>query len=105
VSSSRSESQEQPVSARIQPSGLLLREPVREAEVIEEEQPEPAPQEPHREPEWVTNWKRAADTKTSQDHGEEVSDDGLSPPQPCDRLAATPTTHGALDILGHRTGQ
>jgi hypothetical protein len=76
-----SESQEQPVSARIQPSGLLEREPVREAEVIEEEQPEPAPQEPHREPEWVTNWKRAADTKTSQDHGEEVSDDGLSPLQ------------------------
>jgi hypothetical protein len=26
-------------------------------------------------------------------------------PQPCDRLAAIPTTHGALDILGHRTGQ
>ena len=25
-------------------------------------------------------------------------------PQPCDRLAAIPTTHGALDILGHRTG-
>jgi hypothetical protein len=73
------ESQGQPVSARIQPSGLLVREPVREAEVIEEEQPEPAPQEPHREPEWVTNWKRAADTKTSQDHEEEVSDDGLSP--------------------------
>jgi hypothetical protein len=26
-------------------------------------------------------------------------------PQPCDRLAAIPTTHGALDILGHRNGQ
>src|SRR6266513_1006016 len=26
-------------------------------------------------------------------------------PQPCDRVAAIPTTHGALDILGHRTGQ
>jgi hypothetical protein len=26
-------------------------------------------------------------------------------PQPCDRLAAIPTTHGALDILGHRTAQ
>ncbi|HYK23837.1 MAG TPA: hypothetical protein VEU75_04155 [Candidatus Acidoferrum sp.] len=26
-------------------------------------------------------------------------------PQPCDRIAAIPTTHGALDILGHRSGQ
>ena len=26
-------------------------------------------------------------------------------PQPCERLAAIPTTHGALDILGHRNGQ
>jgi hypothetical protein len=26
-------------------------------------------------------------------------------PQPCDRVAAIPTTHGALDILGHRNGQ
>src|SRR5258705_8644275 len=26
-------------------------------------------------------------------------------PQSCDRLAAIPTTHGALDILGHRNGQ
>jgi hypothetical protein len=38
-----------------------------------------APQEPHREPEWVTNWKRAADTKTCQDHEEEVTHDGLPP--------------------------
>ena len=59
-----------------------VREPVREAEVIEDaerqpEKTEPAPQEPHREPEWVTNWKRAADAKTSQEHEEEVNDDGL----------------------------
>jgi hypothetical protein len=26
-------------------------------------------------------------------------------PQPCDRLAAIPTTHNPMDILGHRTGQ
>ncbi|PYK09370.1 MAG: hypothetical protein DME65_12105 [Verrucomicrobia bacterium] len=27
-------------------------------------------------------------------------------PQPCERLAAIPTTHGPMDILGHRnTGQ
>jgi hypothetical protein len=26
-------------------------------------------------------------------------------PQPCDRIAAIPTTHGALDILGHRNGK
>jgi hypothetical protein len=26
-------------------------------------------------------------------------------PQPCERLAAIPTTHGALDVLGHRNGQ
>jgi hypothetical protein len=26
-------------------------------------------------------------------------------PQPCDRLAAIPTTYNAMDILGHRTGQ
>jgi hypothetical protein len=25
-------------------------------------------------------------------------------PQPCDRVAAIPTTHGALDILGRRNG-
>jgi hypothetical protein len=61
-----------------------VREPVREAEVIEDaerqpEQPEPSPQEPHREPEWVTNWKRAADAKTSQELEEEVRDDGLPP--------------------------
>jgi hypothetical protein len=81
VLSPERQQEQQPVSAGIQPSGLLVREPVREAEVIEEEQPEPAPQEPHREPEWVTNWKRAAGTKTSQDHGEQVSDDGVSPLQ------------------------
>ena len=81
-------------STKIAPTGFLVQEqrseaaaqPVQEAEIIEAyekqpEQSEPAPQEPHREPEWVTNWKRAADTKTSQDHGEEVSDDGLSPLQ------------------------
>jgi hypothetical protein len=26
-------------------------------------------------------------------------------PQSCERIAAIPTTHGAMDILGHRTGQ
>jgi len=26
-------------------------------------------------------------------------------PQPCNRIAAIPTTNGAMDIIGHRNGQ
>jgi anion-transporting ArsA/GET3 family ATPase len=76
-------------STQIAPMGLLVQEPagntaaepIREAEIIEAyekqpEQSEPAPQEPRRQPKWVTDWIRASNQRAEPEP--EQSDDGVS---------------------------